>query len=391
MGRVVIHIGAMKSGTSYLQSCLYANKTHLPEQGLRLAADSFGGQVAAAVNLRGKQRTQGGLDAAGAWERIVRQCHEYDGTTLISVELLARLRAPRIRSIAADFADLPVDIVVTLRDLNRTIPAMWQETIQNGRMWTWDDYVAEVRETRPTAEGRPWLKGGEQSVPRTFWSNHDADAIVDRWSHATSDGTVKVVTVPPPGERPELLLERFGAAVGFDPSGFEEAPRSNSSLGVPSTEALRLMNLELDDRGLAFPFAIKVRKANLAKALLVRRARQEPRIAFPVEPWLARTAEQQVRGLQASGAELYGAWSDLDPVPLPEGIDPTEVRTEDVAAAAVDGYGMLRTRLGEIRTGELPPPWQAAGSAQQVLRDGTAALADLVEWSERGDVGHGTR
>jgi hypothetical protein len=389
-GRVVIHIGAMKSGTSYLQSCLYANRELLAEQGVHLPSGGWGTQVAAAINVRGHQLTQAGRSADGAWERMAQEARDNDGVTLFSVELLARLRPNRIRRIINDLDGLDIEIVVSLRDLNRTLPAMWQETVQNGRTWTWAEYLAGVRASAPSRGERSWRDGDETTIARTFWSNHDGAAIVERWSRAASNGRVKVVTVPPPGERPELLLERFAEAVGFDASRFVEGPRSNASLGLPSTEAIRLVNAELTDRDLAFPFALRIRKPLFAKRLMVRRAKDEPRMAFPVERWLARVAREQVRELKQAGVDLYGAWSDLRPVPIKQGIDPTTLVPADVAAALADGYAMLRSELvatrAELEWPEPPSAWQPSGSPEQVLREGAVALSDLIEWGERGEI-----
>lgn len=390
MSRVVLHIGAMKSGTSYLQSCIYANRARLAEQGVHIPGDGWGSQVAAAINVRGKQLTQAGQDAEGAWDRMIEECRRHDGTTLISVELLARLRPSRIRKIAQDLAGLHVEVVVSVRDLNRTIPAMWQETVQNGRSWSWSEYVDGVRASGPTRTSRPWREYADGTIGRTFWSNHDAAAIVQRWSAVATDGTVTVVTVPPPGQDRTLLLRRFGEAVGFDPSDFVEGPRSNASLGAPSTEALRLMNGVLNERGLKFPFAIRVRKPLLAKSLMVRRTRSEPRIAFPVDRWMRRTSSRQVRELRSAGVRLHGDWADLAPVPLTEGVEPSALPAVDVAAALADGYEMLRTHLAAERSGAtLPALWPVPTDPARVLREGPAALADLVEWAERGSVRDG--
>ena len=385
-GRVVLHIGAMKSGTSYLQSSIYANRQALVEQGVVPAGESWGAQIAAAVGIRGLGQTMTGDDTAGAWERLVRECREREGTSLISVELLARLRKPRVRQIAADFAGMHVDVVLTLRDLNRTIPAMWQETVQNGRTWDWDTYVAAVRDSRATRRDSPWRSRPDNSIERAFWANHDAAAIVERWAAVATDGRVKVVTVPRPGEAPGLLLDRFAEAVGFDASGFVDAARTNSSLGVLSTEALRLLNLELNARGRVFPYAMYLRKRVLAKRLMVTRASAEPRIAFPVPSWVGRTSRRQVRQLKRSGVRLYGDWKDLRPVPLTTGVDPMRVSPADVADAMRDGYRMFRAHLEERRPViGLPPVWAGDGGPEAVLRDGAAALADLIEAGEAHD------
>jgi len=373
----------MKTGTTSLQRTLYANRTRLADAGILVPGARWGIQVDAVLDVLGKAAHPTGRPVRGAWDRLVAETRAWPGTAVISVELLAPAGPAQIERIAASFADARLDVVLSLRDLNRTVPAMWQETVQNGRSWTWDDYVAGVERGRP----RPRRRDDEISpASHSFWRQQAGVRLVRHWRTA---GTVHLVTVPRPGSPTSLLLERFGAVVGFDASALEAPEPVNTSLGAASTEVLRRMNSELDARGLTFPAGIRIRKRLFAKQVLPALARDERRIGVPVMPWTEEHAAGMVAGLQELAPPLYGEWADLRPSPVP-GITASDVTIEEVAAAAATGYRALHAALSipDRHTGILDadgiPEWEpGAASPEQVARDGAVALADLVTWAVR--------
>ena len=85
-------------------------------------------------------------------------------------------------------------VVVTARDLNRTLVSMWQETIQNGRTWTWAEYVADAEAKRP----RAGAGAADRRTPGgTFWRQQDLVRMVADWSGVVGTDNVALATVPP--------------------------------------------------------------------------------------------------------------------------------------------------------------------------------------------------
>lgn len=371
--RVVLHVGAMKSGTTYLQDTLRVNRTRLADQGVLLpAGERAGAHQAAALNALGRETDGAGRDLRDTWDRLVRESREWPGTVVISSEMLAPAGPRQIDRIAEDLG--PVEVVLTLRDLNRSIVAMWQETVQNGRAWTWDEYLRGVELGRPGT----W-DGPREELPaaaRTFWRQQGAARLGRRWSRA---GRVHVVTVPHPGAAPTLLLERFAEVAAFDPGGFEAARRGNASLGAASTEVLRRMNALLDERGMRFPLGQRLRKRVLAKSIMPRLGVEDPRLGLPVHDWVREHAEGMTTILRGQDPVLHGDWSDLEPVPV-KGVDASAVDVDLVAAAAVTAYRRFRRKVGEVggpdELAGLEDPEEAATAAVR-------GLADLVERSYR--------
>ena len=70
--RVLVHVGAPKTGTSFVQDLLFSNRGALAEQGILYPADRFDAHFLAALDLM--ELHWGGLEkqAVGAWDRLRR-------------------------------------------------------------------------------------------------------------------------------------------------------------------------------------------------------------------------------------------------------------------------------------------------------------------------------
>lgn len=324
----------MKSGTSYIQSRLFANRDALLDAGVLIPSPSWGSHVAAVRDVLRDELER------GRWGKLVNRVREHDGTSLISMEFLGPARAASVQRVVDSFEGLDVSVIVTARDLNRQIPAMWQETVQNGRSWTFADYLEGVRIRRP---------GHNQDSPaseagRTFWRQQNLVPFTRTWGGAVGMDNFHIVTVPAPGAPSELLWERFCSLVGLDPAGFAPAERANESIGAASVLAVRRLNELLDEAGLQFPVGEKLRKGNLAKEVLAEHRKAEPKIGFPIPEWVPDSSRRMVAGLKESGARIVGDWSDLDPVAVP-GARPDEVGDAAVAEAAIVGLAGIMEQL----------------------------------------------
>ena len=170
---MVLHVGCLKSGTSYVQRTLDRNRDALAAQGFLFPGTSWRQQVAAVIDVRGHRRD--GVvpaDAVGAWDRLRTEIAAWPGTAIVSMEFLATTTPAGIRRIVAALAPASVEVVVTVRDLGRTIPSMWQESVKNGEAGTWAEFVGAVRHGDPRQPG----------PARRFWRHQAATPIARRWS-----------------------------------------------------------------------------------------------------------------------------------------------------------------------------------------------------------------
>lgn len=364
--RVVLHVGTMKSGTTTIQALLFANQKRLAEQGVLALGRRWADQVAGVQELIARPAAPG-----APWQRLVEQARGWDGTSVISMEFLGPFIPRRVEAAVAGFGDLPVEVVITMRDLNRTIPSLWQEAVQNGRAWTWSDYQAGLREARPWG---PQPRPAEVSEPgRTFWRQQNAVRIAGRWARVVGWDRVSLVTVPPPGAASSILVERFSRVVGFAADSLVTPPSQNAALGAVSAQLLQRVNARLAQQGMAEADAHPVRKRLLAKQVLSARRGQEEGVALDVQPWVVGTSAEMVRRLRGSGVRLEGQWDDLAPVGV-GGADPEQTSEAELVAAATYGFRELRNRLEHLSVPGPLPRWPDPQNANGAID----ALARLV-------------
>lgn len=324
--RVVLHVGLMKSGTSHLQARLGAAGDGLAAAGFLFPGDGWRDQVNAVSDVLGRrQRAHGEFE--GVWDAMVRGIGEHPGTAIISMEFLGSAPAERLRDVVDSFAGTRVEAVVTVRDLGRTVPSMWQETLKNGRTWPWGTYVDGVRHRRGPGE--------------VFWNEQDAVAVTRKWAELVGTDAVTVVTLPRTSRDPELLWRRFCEATGLPPEAAPPPESGNESLGAASAMLMERLNHRVGD--LAWPDYSRHVKFGIAKTILPERRREEPAIEFKAGGWVRRLADEQRAGLTATGARIVGDLADLVPV-ASAGVRPERVGVEAQLEAALHAIEQLVRR-----------------------------------------------
>lgn len=344
---VILHVGTMKSGTSYLQRRLDAHRGELRSHGVLFPGNGWGEQVHAVGDLLGRGRLGGdSTKRNGAWARLVDEVVAHPGPAVVSVELLGAAGPRRIEEAVSSFGGREVQVVVTARDLNRSLLAMWQEGLQNGRTIGWDDYLNDVREE--TGQGA------------RFWREQDLVRLARRWSEQVGRDQFTLVTVPPPGSDPEELWRRFCAAIGIDPRWCAPVPAANESLGAASAAVLLRLNTLLAEHDLPWQDYHALVKRLLAKEVLAARRGQEPPLGLPVARWVRRRSRDMLEGLQRLDVRVVGDLRDLTPVAVP-GTRPGRVSAAATTEAAVAGLAGLVA--GTAGTSRLP----AAEDAHRIL------------------------
>lgn len=354
--RVVLHVGAMKTGTSYLQSVLEASPQALA------AADAgwpvpFGQQVDAVNDVLNIGRQPGA--GTSRWHEVaerVRLCDQR--TAVLSMEFLSFARPRQVGAFLEPFHGLDVTVLLTVRDQVAVLPAQWQTYTRNYGSEAWPAYLAAVR-----AEGPERAR-----AHRTFHRAQGLRRIVDTWS--VPGVAVAVATVPAPGAPREELWHRFAAAAGLGAAAavtVADPPTDNQSLGYASCDALRRVNAHLGDLP-RLPYR-RVMRPVARRVLGPRR----PGEARPVPDGAAvrwavgRNAafRELVRGRRVA---VHGDLADL-PVSVPAGVPgevapphPGEVRA---ALEAIRSFA-ARSAAERPRTGALDLEALAADAAKLV-------------------------
>jgi hypothetical protein len=321
---LVLHVGTMKSGTSFLQTLLFEQKAHLAEAGVLVPGRAWGAQAAAVRSVLSPGRN------LEPWESLVKEIRKHRGDAVVSMEFLGPANDKAAKRVLEPFSDMDVQVVVTARDLNRTLVSMWQETIQNGRAWTWQEYVDAARESAP---GSRRGSQDKETPGGTFWRQQHLARILGDWAGRVGAGSVTLVTVPPPGAPASALTERFARATGLPLDPHLPVPRANESLGLASILVLRDLNEALGRRGFDGADGQPLRKRMIAKNALARLAEDEPRLGLEVAEWVSRQTDATVGKIIGLGVGVVGDLADLNPVAVP-GISPEEVDAEARARAA---------------------------------------------------------
>lgn len=338
--RVVLHIGTMKSGTTFLQNVVSNNREVLREQGVSFVGRKWREQIRAAQDvIEHGGEGQPALAPGGPWARMVREIEAWPGTALFSVEFFGARKVSKIEQIIGSFGETPVTVVMTLRDLARTIPSMWQESVQNGGRATWEEYLRAVREER-----------ADSKLASTFWRHQAVAAMARRWAGVVGTENVVLVTAPPKGAPTRLLWERYAGVVGIDAESCSLEVAANPSLGLASTLVLRRLNEALADDPLARGAYHQKVKRVLAKNGMARHRRDEPVLGLD-ESWVYRRSEREVNALRRLGCPVVGDLAELTSYPVP-GVQPADVPVEQQLEAAVRGLSHAVRDLTWAKTGK---------------------------------------
>jgi hypothetical protein len=329
MSRVVyIHVGAPKTGTSYLQDRLALNRNELARHDVHYPLGLFASQFQAALDLIdvpwGGVREQ----ARGEWASLVGRVRRQQGTVLISHEILAAATASQVEQAMADLEDSEIHLVYSARDLARQIPAEWQEGTKHGGRVKFARFLTKV-----------------QSAPRSnpdlwFWRVQGLPDVLGRWSRGLPPERVHLVTVPRPGAPRDLLWSRFCTVFGIDEAWApEDSERFNNSIGTAETALLRRLNRRLRKQIDRPAYDTLVRQLVVHETLAGRDAMTMATLPPAMFPWVNEVTEEWVEWVEGSGIDVVGDVDELRPVQPAadrQWVDPDRPNRGDVLDAAMD-------------------------------------------------------
>lgn len=383
---IFLHIGAMKTGTSYLQQLLMDNKSVLGDQGVLFpGAEGWSNQVLAVrdiLDLRVDSEVR--VRANGAWERLCGEMFDWDGrASLVSMEFLSFAHAASARRVLQTLKGAEVHVILTVRDSSRVIPAQWQEGCQNRGTSSWATYTQSL------------LSGPDEQDPdwRTFRRALAVPRMLEAWGSDLPPDRMHVVLVPANRDDPTLLWRRYASVIGVDPQTCTPpSGERNASLGYASADLVRRVNVHLADEG--HHGYTKTMKAYLSKQVLATRT-GEPKVT--TNRALAEFALDWNRSMSdaiaASGAHIVGDPGDLD-VALTD-VEQIEPPSQDaLLAAATDAVTGL-TKLNATRTQRLTAARRARkrdgerpdgeGGSDDGRGPGPAPAVDPGTWTSEGD------
>lgn len=342
--KVILHVGAPKTGTSFVQDLLFTQQDLLRERGILYAADRFDAHFLAALDLM--QLPWGGIEreAVGAWDRLAAEVRAWPDTAIISHEILAtasRAQVARaLESVSGEGTE--VHVVLSARDLVRQIPAEWQENIKHRRVTPYAEFLDDLRAADRKAEIASW-----------FWGVQEVPDVLDRWGSTLPRDHVHLVTVPPAGSPHALLWERFAGAIGLDPNEFAlDDTRTNASLGVAEAAVLRRLNEEIVDVVPPHNYRPLVRESLVHQNL--SRERRSARLSVPddVWAWASELSRTWVAELALRGYDVVGSLDDLVPGPALPFVDPDAPDPDEFGQAALAALAAMTVEAARLRDHE---------------------------------------
>lgn len=371
---VYVHIGLMKTGTSYLQSIYWNSQEQLRGLGLDLVPATKRDTFHLMLDVRG--RYQPGSDpvsVADALDRLPGQLARAPGSrALISQESFSAASASQVARMVAGVGERDLHVVLTVRDVARQIPSSWQQALQAGRDYGFEDFVASVLSRRGPAV-------------RSFWNGQDVLAVVDRWLAVVPPDRIHVVTVPPAGSEAGLLLERFSTLLGVPVDRLDtDVARRNTSIGRVQGEVLRRVNAALPEHYRQRQLYGDIGKRFFATGVLGAQGGERALVPREHEAWCREYAESVVAGVRERGLHVAGDLADLLPVAASFGPADQRVSEVEVAAAATAAITtMLEQRMEQLeesrrRPGAKPAPASADGSARPLHRRVAGRVRRLV-------------
>ncbi|MGA9345004.1 MAG: hypothetical protein WBV37_07890 [Nocardioidaceae bacterium] len=376
--RVFFHIGAPKTGTTYLQHVLLQNQEALAAASVLYPYDDHGQSFRSMQDFRGAGwGSQRATAFKGEWKTVADRAAQWSGSTVIvSNELLGGASPDRIAAGVASVGPAEVHVIFSARDFARQLVSDWQEHIKHKHQVTLETFVDDLINL-----------GFDAPAPfgEMFWGMHDAAYVLERWSAVVPAQRIHVVTLPPPGAPKDTLWRRFCQVTGLEADAYDAVTSSsNPSMGVAETELVRRMNADV--QGMPPENYDPLVRVLLAEQVL---GGQSPKLLLPPGrfDWVMERSRRLVSELEAAGYPVVGDLQELLPRAADhEGyVSPTELTDADLATAAIRAATGLLQHAGRQRRTIV----ELESAANGIAPHAPAPRERVVElyWRARGRVG----
>lgn len=359
--RVFLHLGLPKTGTSYLQTILWAHRKELADAGLMVPGRERRDHLWASLVVRDDPRVgRRNAKAPASWSVLLEEMRSWGGDALISHEFFCAASAEQAARVLEDLAPAEVHLVLTAREPLGLFTSSWQESLKNKGTVPLEDY------------GR-----GESDDPLEVWDWRalDLGLVLDRWAREVAADRVHVVPLPPSGAPPDELWLSFCTVLGIAPGLVGDAGRfPNASMGVVEAETLRRLNGRLSGFDAALDRGVWIRTFLADERLVPRDGERFWPGKDQVED-CRRRGDAAISLVRERGFDVVG---DLDslrvPAELPERRHPSSVTDAEVADVALDLAARL---MSDLKDGVRP------GAGQGMGADDTDDASALVRWARR--------
>lgn len=229
--RLVLHVGAPKTATSSIQSCLASARDQLAEHGILYPGPDVNhvSQFLAPMNFPGPKYME--QEAPALWHRLKSEVDAHPGTVVLSSEIVCSADVSLGKRLLAELAVPDTEVVLTLRSLDHQLPSTWQEYVKAGDTITFDDWLSSVFGGPPNAD------------TDYFWIAGNMAEMVERWLDIAGVGNLTVIVVDP-NDRTRIF-RNFEGILAL-PDGFlqpQPEDLTNRSMTATESELIRRLNV----------------------------------------------------------------------------------------------------------------------------------------------------
>ena len=247
---LTLHVGQMKSGTTYVQRVLANNRDLLCANGWTYPGRREN-QQHAVYGLCGHDIfwvSEVKAEWARLGDALIREVNRTSERVVVSAEALSVLAPDGIASIISKLGR-PRRVLITVRVLHLTLPSAWQQSVKSRHTGSIGDFFRQLSQDRPSLSGH--------------WRTYAYGEVVKRWAeHAP----VTAIVVPPISASGAsalwgLFREASGLPASVDTNVKPE--HANFSVNLETTEVLRAMNAAMSNAALSEEQKVRLKNSYL--------------------------------------------------------------------------------------------------------------------------------
>jgi hypothetical protein len=266
-------------------------------QGVRYAGRTQQSGRAAYAVLGREHPTLGEAPSAHHWKRLVSEVRTAkEPRVFVSSEFFAGADDAQIARIISELGEDRVHVALTLRPVSRILASRWQQNVQEGARYSFDQWLHWVFEQPDEGKGA------------IFWSRQRHDRLAARWASVVGPERLSVVMVDE--QNKSAIYQAFEALLNLQTGTLKpQNDTANRSMTTEEIELIRALNERFAEAGITRPLLYKMITRGSALYMKGRTAGpEEPKQVTP--SWAIKRADaigwESAATIRALGVQVIG-------------------------------------------------------------------------------------
>jgi hypothetical protein len=356
---LIVHAGFHKTGTTALQSALFAVRDKLEKRGFTYPV--VGGKAHHKAIYSLMEKGWGWEDRGGnpvnekKWPELVKKVKRAKQSAIISSEFLCELNEAQIAKFKQDLGVEEVTIYFTLRPLLKIVPSAYQQHLKIGIRSDYEKWLHSILD-----------EPGVSTITPSFWVRHQHAKVLKRWIDAYGKDCVKLVIVDE--KNPDFMYQVFNEALGLKKPLLAEQKEkdSNRSLTLEEVALLRKINKIYPKKRSWHDYETFIRQGSM-KYLTNKVKPSDDAARLQTPEWavakIKEISNESVHEIKSLGIEIIGDIDSFESATIPIGVsvEPDQIPVEVAARALV----AMDLRVVET----FPTKWMIAKTWKMIKRD----------------------